>query len=60
MADKTVDQLTSSVPTVDDLTISYDNADTSELKKTTWQDVRGLFKTYYDTLYSSLTGATFT
>ena len=60
MANKTVDQLTSSTPTVDDLTISYDNADTSELKKTTWQAVRDLFKTYFDTIYASLSGATFT
>ena len=54
MADKQVNALTSSTPTVDDLTISYDNADTSELKKTTWQAVRDLFKPYYDTLYASI------
>jgi len=60
MADKQVNALTSSTPTVDDLTISYDNADTSELKKTTWQAVRDLFKTYFDTIYASLSGGTFT
>lgn len=60
MADKTVASLSSSTPTVDDLTISYDNADTSELKKTTWQAVRDLFKTYFDTIYASLSGGTFT
>ncbi len=60
MADKTVASLTSSTPTIDDLTISYDNADTSELKKTTWQLVRDLYKTYFDTIYASLSGGTFT
>ena len=60
MADKTVAWLTSSTPTVDDLTVSYDNADTSELKKTTWQSVRDLFKTYFDTIYATLSWATFT
>jgi hypothetical protein len=60
MADKQVNALTSSTPTIDDLTISYDNADTSELKKTTWQAVRDLFKTYFDTVYASLSGGTFT
>jgi len=54
MADKQVNALTSSTPTVDDLTISYDNADTSELKKTTWQAVRDLFKTYFDTIYQAV------
>lgn len=54
MADKTVASLTSSTPTIDDLTISYDNADTSELKKTTWQLVRDLFKTYFDTIYQAV------
>ena len=54
MADKNVAQLTSSTPTIDDLTISYDNADTSELKKTTWQLVRDLFKTYFDTIYQAV------
>lgn len=54
MADKTVASLSSSTPTVDDLTISYDNADTSELKKTTWQAVRDLFKTYFDTVYQAI------
>ena len=53
MADKTVASLTSSTPTIDDLTISYDNADTSELKKTTWQLVRDLYKTYFDTVYQA-------
>jgi len=52
--DKTVASLTSSTPTIDDLTISYDNADTSELKKTTWQLVRDLFKTYFDTIYQAV------
>ena len=54
MADKQVSWLTSSTPTIDDLTISYDNADTSELKKTTWQLVRDLFKTYFDTIYQAV------
>ena len=54
MADKQVSWLTSSTPTIDDLTISYDNADTSELKKTTWQLVRDLFKTYFDTVYQAV------
>ena len=56
MADKTVASLSSSTPTIDDIKISYDNADTIELKKTTWQNVRDLFKTYFDTIYASLSG----
>ena len=47
MANKQVDQLTSSIPTLDDLTVSFDNADTTELKKTTWQWVRDLFGSYF-------------
>lgn len=54
MADKQVSWLTPSTPTVDDLTVSFDNADTSELKKTTWQAVRDLFKTYFDTIYQAI------
>jgi hypothetical protein len=54
MADKIVSSLASSTPTLDDLTVSFDLSDTTELKKTTWQAVRDLFKTYYDTLYASV------
>ena len=54
MADKIVSSLASSTPTLDDLTVSFDIADPTELKKTTWQAVRDLFKPYYDTLYASI------
>ena len=54
MADKQVNALSSSTPTTDDLTVSYDNADTSELKSVTWLAVRTLFKTYFDTVYAAL------
>jgi len=53
--DKTVNNLTSSTPTIDDLTISYDNADTSELKKTTWQLVRDLFASFFTAWAASST-----
>lgn len=58
MADKQVNALTSSTPTTDDLTVSFDNADTSELKSVTWLAVRTLFKTYFDTIYAALGLAT--
>lgn len=60
MADKQVNALSSSTPKIDDLTVSFDNADTSELKQTTWNAVRTLFKAYFDTIYASLSGWTFT
>lgn len=47
MASKQVNSLSSSTPTIDDLTISYDNADTSELKQTTWSLVKDLFASYF-------------
>ena len=57
MANKQVNALTSSTPTIDDLTVSFDNADTSELKQTTWQAVRTLFKAYFDTTYQAIWSA---
>ena len=37
-----------------------DASDTSLLKVITWSNIKAVLKTYFDTLYASLTGATFT
>lgn len=55
-----LDALDSLTPTVDDLVPTLDTSNPAILKKTTWQLVRDLFKTYFDTIYASLSGATFT
>lgn len=55
-----LDELDSLTPTIDDLVPTLDSSDTTTLKKTTWQLVRDLYKTYFDTIYAKLTGATFT
>ena len=35
---------------------TLDSSDTTLLKKTTWQLIRDLFKTYFDSLYPSGSG----
>ena len=54
MADKQTQNLDTTTPTLDDVTVSFDYTSPTELKKTTWQLVRDLFKTYFDTIYQAV------
>ena len=54
MADKQTQNLDPTTPTLDDVTVSFDYTSPTELKKTTWQLVRDLFKTYFDTIYQAV------
>ncbi len=54
MADKQTQNLDTTTPTLDDVTVSFDYASPTELKKTTWQAVIDLFKTYFDTIYQAV------
>ena len=49
MADKQTQNLDTTTPTLDDVTVSFDFASPTELKKTTWQGVRDLFGSYFAT-----------
>lgn len=55
MANKQTQNLDPTTPSLDDVTVSFDYASPTELKKTTWQWVRDLFKTYFATLTGSET-----
>lgn len=48
-----VSELTTITPTIDDLVPSLDAGGTT-LQKTTWQAIRDLFKTYFDTIYQAV------
>ena len=54
MADKQTQNLDTTTPTLDDVTVSFDYTSPTELKKTTWQAVIDLFKTYFDTIYQAV------
>lgn len=52
--DEQIDGLTSLTPTVDDVVVSMDQWDPWIAKKTTFQAIRDLFKTYFDTVYQAV------
>lgn len=50
-----LNELSSSTPTLDDLVPTLDLANPTLLRKTTWQLVRNLFASYFDTVYATIT-----
>ena len=51
--DEQISGLTSLTPTIDDVVVSMDIGDSWIAKKTTFQAIRDLFKTYFDTVYQA-------
>ena len=49
-----LNELTTITPTIDDYVPSLDASTSTALQKTTWQAIRDLFKTYFDTVYQAL------
>lgn len=49
-----LNELTTITPTIDDYVPSLDASSPTTLQKTTWQTVRDLFKTYFDTIYQAI------
>lgn len=49
-----LNELTTITPTIDDYVPSLDASVPTTLQKTTWQAIRDLFKTYFDTVYQAL------
>lgn len=49
-----LNELTDITPTVDDYVPTLDASVPTTLQKTTWETIRTLFKTTYDTLYQAI------